>query len=97
MNETVEAMAPMFIKHGYALVVFTQKNYAGWSDSDVPKLFVSLKEIGQIPGIDARKPILFGFSAGGQEALGLWMIDPGRFGGMVLDAAYPVMQMTRRL
>jgi len=93
MNDTVEAMAPVFIKRGYALVVFTQKNYANWSNGiDVPNLFVSLKEIGKIPGIDARKPILFGFSAGGQEALWLWMIDPGRFGGMVIDAAYPVTQ-----
>ena len=32
MNDTVEAMAPMFLKHGYALVMFTQKNYMGWND-----------------------------------------------------------------
>ena len=92
MNDTVEAMAPMFLRHGYALVVFTQKNYSGWSESDGKKLFVSLEKIGHIPGVDARKPILFGYSAGGQMALEMWMKDPGRFGGMVLDAAYPIQR-----
>ena len=91
MNDKVEAMAPMFLKHGYALVIFTQKNFAGWSDRDVKKLSVSLKKIGKIAGIDAKKPILFGFSAGGQVALGLWKDKPGRFGGLVLDAAYPMI------
>ena len=91
MNDKVEAMAPMFLKHGYALVTFTQKNFSGWSDRDMKKLSVSLKKIGKIAGIDAKKPILFGFSAGGQVALGLWKDKPGRFGGMVLDAAYPMI------
>ena len=90
MNDTVEAMAPMFLKHGYALVVFTQKNYMGWNDSDGKKLFATLEKIGQIPGIDAKKPILFGYSAGGQMALELFMKDASLLGGMVLDAAYPI-------
>ena len=91
MNDKVEAMAPMFLKHGYALVTFTQKNFSGWSDRDMKKLSVSLKKIGKIAGIDSKKPILFGFSAGGQVALGLWKDKPGRFAGLVLDAAYPMI------
>ncbi len=90
LNDNVEAMAPMLLKHGYALVVFTQKNFAGWGEGDDLKLSVSLKAVGKIPGIDANKPILLGFSAGGQLALLFWAQNPSRFGGLVLDAAYPV-------
>ena len=91
VNDKVEAMAPMFLKHGYALVTFTQKNFSGWSGRDVRKLSLSLKQIEKIAGIDAKKPILFGYSAGGQMALGQWKRNPGRFGGLVLDAAYPII------
>ena len=78
------------------MVTFTQKNYMGWNPSDGEKLFVTLDKIGQIPGIDAKKPILFGYSAGGQMALELFMKDASRLGGMVLDAAYPIMVRARR-
>ncbi len=92
MNDYVETMAPMFIKNGYAVVVFTQKNFIGWGDSDDRKLLISLAAVGKTPGIDASKPILMGYSAGGQLALLLWAQDPAKFGGLVLDAAYPVRQ-----
>ena len=50
----------------------------------------SLPDAGQVEGIDTQKPILMGFSAGGQAALTMWSSDPARFGGLVVDAAYPL-------
>ena len=90
-DAAVEKLVPTFIKHGYALVVFTQKQYNGWTPPEAMALFNhTLPALGKIPGIDARKPILMGFSAGGQLALQVWGQHPGEFGGMILDAAYPL-------
>ena len=50
----------------------------------------SLPDAGQVEGIDPQKPILLGFSAGGQAALILWSSDPARLGGLIVDAAYPI-------
>jgi predicted esterase len=94
MNDVVESLAPTFIRHGYALLTATQKNFNYWTDGDARKFFeVSVAEVAKIEGIDARRPILMGFSAGGQAALVSWSQHPGQWGGMVLDAAYP-MNMT---
>src|SRR5262249_48619443 len=35
-------------------------------------------------------------SAGGQMALMMWEADPGRWGGLVIDAAYPVRRENGR-
>ena len=50
----------------------------------------SLPDAGHVAGIDPRKPILLGFSAGGQAALILWSSKPARLGGLIVDAAYPI-------
>ena len=92
MNDVVESLAPTFIRHGYALLVATQKNFNYWSDADARKLFeVSVAQVAKVEGIDARRPILMGFSAGGQAALVSWSQHPGQWGGLVLDAAYPMV------
>lgn len=91
MNSTVEAMAPGFIEKGFALLVPTQKSWGGWSEPDAKRLMSrTLPDVAKIEGVDARRPILLGFSAGGQLALILWRDAPQDFGGIVLDAAYPV-------
>jgi pimeloyl-ACP methyl ester carboxylesterase len=93
MNAQAEQMAPPFVAKGYALLVLTQKNFLGWTEDDVARLMdVTLPEVAATPGIDAARPLLFGYSAGGQAALNLYVATPGRFGGLVLDAAYPVLQ-----
>ena len=95
MNDTVESMAPMFLKHGYALLVFTQKDFRGWSvNDDLGTFAATLAAAGKTAGIDARKPILLGFSGGGQRALDLWQQKPDNYGGLVLDAAYPVKRLS---
>jgi predicted esterase len=91
MDNVVEQMAPQFAKDGYALLVFTQKDYRFWSPVDANALLTkTLPEVAKIEGVDAKKPVLLGFSAGGQEALQMWQHNPGAFGGLVLDAAYPL-------
>jgi len=91
MDNVVEQMSPQFAKEGYALLVFTQKNYSFWSGADVTAMMdKTLPEIAKIDGVDVKKPILLGFSAGGQVALQLWRQHPDNYGGLVLDAAYPI-------
>ena len=76
-NDTIETMAPMFLKHGYALVVFTQKNYTGWNDSDGEKLFVDTGEDWANPGHRCQEADLFGlYAAGGQMARNWSLNDP---------------------
>jgi len=89
MNETAEAMAPMLARHGFALLVFTQKNFLGWAEGEDAQVTATLKAMEGVEGLDVRRPILMGFSAGGQQALFMWQNDPGAFGGLILDAAYP--------
>ena len=74
MNDKVEAMAPMFLKHGYALAR-SRRRTSGWRTAIVKKLSLSLKQIGKIPGIDAKKPILFGYSRRRASGFGT-MKDP---------------------
>jgi predicted esterase len=92
MNDAAEKLAPRLLGLDYGLMVFTRKSFAGWSDQDAGALTRSLKAAGQVEGVDANKPVLMGFSAGGQMALSLWQNDPNSIGGMVLDAAYPVQR-----
>jgi predicted esterase len=91
MNSVVEGMSPGLAERGFALLVVTQKQWFGWNEEEAKRLFEkTLPEVAHIEGIDAGRPILMGFSAGGQMALELWQKSPGDFGGLVLDAAYPV-------
>ena len=91
MDDVVEQMAPEFARDGYALLVFTQKNYNTWSQQDVEAMVnKTLPEVAKIDGLDAKKPVLLGFSAGGQVALVMWHQNPDLYGGVVLDAAYPL-------
>jgi predicted esterase len=92
-NKIVESLAPELVKRGYALLVPTAKNWSGWTVADGQK-FVNQTVADvtkKVAGIDARRPILFGYSAGGQLALVLWLESPKQFGGLVLDAAYPIL------
>ncbi|HWE01170.1 MAG TPA: hypothetical protein VG326_02080 [Tepidisphaeraceae bacterium] len=91
MDNVLEQMSPRFAHDGYALLVLTQKNYGFWSDPDVTALLdKTLPEVAKIDGVDAKKPILIGFSAGGQVALQLWRQHPDAYGGLVVDSAYPI-------
>jgi predicted esterase len=91
MNAHVERLAPRLNRAGYAMAVFTQKKFVGWTSEDIDRLMKhTLADIGKTPGVDAKKPILFGYSAGGQAALLIWADQAEELGGMILDAAYPL-------
>ena len=91
MNVLVERMAPALAERGFALFVPTQKQWFGWTEEEGERLLNrTLPDVAKIDGIDVKRPLLMGFSAGGQMALVLWKENPDKFGGLVLDAAYPV-------
>jgi len=92
-DKLIEHLAPRFLKQNFALVVFTRKQYSGWSSDEGDLLLKgTIPALAKVPGIDARKPLLLGFSAGGQMALKMYYKNPGDFGGLILDAAYPIDQ-----
>ena len=87
----LDPLAPIFTRNGFALLVVTGKQTTGWTDREAARLLGrTLPDAAEVAGVDAARPILFGFSAGGQLALALWQAKPGRYGGLILDAAYPV-------
>ena len=91
MNNVVEALAPRFADCGFALLVLTQKQFLSWSGDEADQLVQkTLPDVTKHKVVDVNKPILLGYSAGGQMALNLWTADPTKWGGIVLDAAYPV-------
>jgi predicted esterase len=90
MKNIVEGLSPRLAAHGWALLVLTQKSFAGWSEDDAQRLGTTLADVARQKEVDVRRPVLLGYSAGGQMALELWYADPTKWGGLVLDAAYPV-------
>lgn len=90
MNAEVERLAPMLAGHRFALMVFTRKQFSLWAAQEIEPMKKSIADAADIPGLTVERPILMGFSAGGQVALQLWHKDPGGYGGLVLDAAYPI-------
>jgi predicted esterase len=89
-DNAVEPLATSLAAHGYALAVFTQKQYRGWTSDELGRLAPTVADLGKQAGLDATRPILMGFSAGGQAALMMWQDNPTAFGGLMTSAAYPV-------
>ena len=90
-NSLPESLLPTFVKRGFALLVITRKQFSGWTDLEARNLLSNvLPDAAKVPGVDPNRPILLGFSAGGQLALALWRSLPSRFGGIIVDAAYPL-------
>ncbi len=93
-NDHVEALAPTLLSHRFALMVILDKDARGWTYDDARMLLgTSLPDVGTVPGIDLHRPLLLGFSAGGQVALELWRTKPALYGGVIVDAAYPAETM----
>jgi predicted esterase len=91
LDGRVEPLASCFAACGFALMVFPAKQHRSWLGSEANQLMNrTLPDAGRIAGVDARRPILMGFSAGAQMALHLWAAAPARFGGLVLDGAAPL-------
>lgn len=91
MNKGICDFAARWTKAGWAILVPTQKRWGGWTGDDGAKLVEhTLPVVAKTPGVDAKRPVLIGFSAGGQMAIELWRKDAARWGGLVIDAAYPI-------
>jgi len=90
MNDVAEGLAPMFRRHGLGMVVFEGKDFRFWSSTDAHRLGRTMVALSKLEGVDVDRPVLMGFSAGGQMALLLWANAPDGWGGLILDAAYPI-------
>lgn len=89
-NALVEPLAADFARRGWALLVLTEKDFSRWRGEDANRLMLgTVPDVARVPGVDARRPVLLGFSAGAQMALELWAARPSAFGGLVLLAGAP--------
>lgn len=89
-NALVEPLAADFARRGWALLVVTEKDFSGWRGEEANRLMLgTVPDVARVPGVDARRPVLLGFSAGAQMALELWAARPSAFGGLVLLAGAP--------
>ncbi|NMO16121.1 hypothetical protein HPC49_17820 [Pyxidicoccus fallax] len=86
----VEPLAADFARRGFALLTLSRKDFSGWRGADANRLMLKvLPDAARVPGVDARKPVLLGFSAGAQMAMELWASRPDAFGGLVLLSGAP--------
>ncbi|MGD0089654.1 MAG: tetratricopeptide repeat protein [Planctomycetota bacterium] len=91
MNKQAENFSAEFNKRGFALLVPTMKQWMNWSGPELAALMnLTVPDAAKTPGIDPHKPVLMGFSAGGQGALIIYKENPANLGGLILDAAYPI-------
>lgn len=89
-NELVEELAPELARRGFCLLVPTQKRLPTWRVEEARRLRdVTVPAAGRIEGVRAERPVLLGFSAGGQASLALWREAPEKLGAIVVVAAYP--------
>jgi predicted esterase len=95
MNTTIEQLADAFGERGYALTVFDGKNFRGWTSRDARRARKTIAALGELDAVDGNRPVLLGYSAGGQLALRWWGRDANAFGGIIVDAAYPILQHAR--
>ncbi|MGE6761333.1 hypothetical protein ACQKGO_25170 [Corallococcus interemptor] len=86
----VEPLAEAFNARGWALLTFPRGAVQGWSGADANRVMLgTLPEVARVPGVDAERPVLLGFSAGAQMALELWAARPEAFRALVLVAGAP--------
>ncbi len=84
-------LAPGLAARGFALLVVTGKNWAGWTGAEAQRLLDATVPYAALhAGVDRRRPLLVGFSAGGQMALLLWRQAPAGFRGAAVTGAEPV-------
>jgi predicted esterase len=86
----VEPLAADFARRGFALLTLHEKDFSGWKGAEANRLMQRVvPDAARVPGVDARRPVLLGFSAGAQMALELWSARAESFGGLVLMAGSP--------
>lgn len=90
-NDLAEALVPVLARNGFALLVVTDKQWNSWNMEEAGRLLnKTLPDVKKSAAVDVEKPVLMGFSAGGQVALMIYWENSAKLGGMILDAAYPL-------
>lgn len=97
MNQQVEPLAQELGEHGFALLVFTRKQWLGWSGGEATRILPTIAALAHERRLETHRPVLMAFSAGGQIALQLFAQQPTAWSGLLLDAAYPIDAAARRL
>jgi predicted esterase len=92
MNDVAAPLAEQWSKAGWAVLLPVQKAWDGWTADEASKLLnVTVADVAKkFPAVATARPVLVGYSAGGQMALSAWGSNPAPLGGLVLDAAYPI-------
>lgn len=93
-NEALEQYARELAERRWALLFPTFKQqWDAWYATEADMLLErTVPEAGRLPNLDAGRPVLVGYSAGGQALLSRWASDkplPAR--GLVLVSAYPIV------
>ena len=58
--DRADELAPLFVKHGFALLVPTDKPANGWNGDQVDQLLkIDLPDVTTIAGVDAAKPLMY--------------------------------------
>ena len=90
-NAKVARLAPMLASHGFALLTPVDKDFSHWRTEEANRLLgVTVPSLSSVPELDLRRPVLLGFSAGGQLALMLWQAQPAAVGGAAVMGTAPV-------
>jgi hypothetical protein len=78
LNPQLERLAPVLLRHGFALAVPMYPRLEGWNDAELTSLLDST-----VPALadvlDVEHPLLLGLSAGAEAALVAWAATPRRF------------------
>ncbi|MBJ6760502.1 hypothetical protein JGU66_06980 [Myxococcaceae bacterium JPH2] len=86
----VEPWGDELARHGWALLTLPRERVEGWSGAEANRLMLGVvPDVARVPGVDARRPVLLGFSAGAQMALELGAARPDVVGGLALVAGSP--------
>lgn len=78
LNADLERLAPVFARHGFALVVPMYPRLAGWNNDELRSVLdLTLPRLTDVVEVD--HPLVLGLSAGAEAALVAWSATPARF------------------
>ncbi len=96
MNDNAKTLIPLLAKHGFALMIPTDKSYRSWNTDEIHKVMnISVPHAQKNKNINNEKPFLIGFSAGGQIAVIHFLEHPESIGGIVANSTFPLQMGAR--
>lgn len=89
-RDLVGPLAPVFARHGYALLEPLSETNDVWTGVEANIVFGDVLPAAAAAGhADPQGPLVLGWSAGGQLALHLWRMAPDALGGVVVVGTTP--------